>query len=80
LAGRLDITEECERVHSHISQFRTYLKSNGPVGKKMTFLIQELNREITTIGTKAESAEISHFVVDIKAELEKIREQVQNIL
>jgi len=55
-------------------------KSNGPVGKKMTFLIQELNREITTIGTKAESSEISHFVVDIKAELEKIREQVQNIL
>ena len=80
LAKKLDITEECERVHSHINQFRNYLESDGSVGKKMTFLVQEINREITTIGTKAESAEISHLVVDVKVELEKIREQAQNIL
>lgn len=80
LAKRSDITEECERFHSHIKQFRSYMESEAPAGKKMTFLIQEMNREVTTMGAKAENAEVSHLVVDIKAELEKIREQAQNIL
>jgi len=77
---KIDITEECERLDSHIRQFRTYYDSAEPVGKRMTFLIQEMNREVSTIGAKSENAEISHFVVEVKNELEKIREQAQNIL
>lgn len=77
---KLDITEECERLRSHLRQFTHFLTSTEPVGKKLNFLIQEMNREITTMGTKAESAPISHLVVDLKDELEKIREQIQNIL
>jgi uncharacterized protein (TIGR00255 family) len=77
---KIDITEECERLDSHLNQFRSYLDLDEPVGKRMTFLIQEMNREISTIGAKSESAQISHFVVDVKNELEKIREQAQNIL
>jgi len=77
---KIDITEECERLDSHIRQFRTYYDTPEPVGKRMTFLIQEMNREIGTIGAKSESAEVSHYVVEIKNELEKIREQAQNIL
>ena len=80
LAKKADITEECERLQSHVKQFRNFLESDAPVGKKMTFLLQEMNREITTIGAKAENVEISHIVVNIKDELEKIREQAQNIL
>lgn len=77
---KIDITEECERLDSHIRQFRTYYDIPEPVGKRMTFLIQEMNREIGTIGAKSESAVVSHHVVEIKNELEKIREQAQNIL
>ena len=77
---KIDITEECERLDSHLNQFRSYLDLDEPVGKRMTFLIQEMNREISTIGAKSESSEISHLVVDVKNELEKIREQAQNIL
>jgi uncharacterized protein (TIGR00255 family) len=77
---KIDITEECERLDSHIRQFRTYFDSTEPVGKRMTFLIQEMNREISTIGAKSEDTEISHQVVEVKNELEKIREQAQNIL
>jgi uncharacterized protein (TIGR00255 family) len=80
LTKKLDITEECHRIDSHLSQFRLYLTGNEPAGKKMTFLLQEMNREITTIGSKVEIAEISHLVVNLKSELEKIREQAQNIL
>lgn len=79
-AKKVDLTEEYERICSHIDQFRTFLKSGKPVGKKMNFLIQEMNREVSTIGSKAENAQISHLVVELKNELEKIREQVQNIL
>ena len=80
LVKRLDTTEESERLQSHIQQFRHYLELNEPVGKKLNFLIQEMNREITTLGTKAESAAVSHIVVVLKDELEMIREQLQNIV
>jgi len=77
---KIDISEECERLDSHIRQFRTYYDSPEAVGKRMTFLIQEMNREISTIGAKSENATVSHHVVEVKNELEKIREQAQNIL
>ncbi len=79
LAERMDITEEVVRAESHLSQFGVLLKGKEPVGRKMDFLLQELNREANTISSKANDAEISQRVVEIKSELEKIREQVQNI-
>jgi uncharacterized protein (TIGR00255 family) len=78
-ADRCDITEELTRLESHFQQFRACLKSAEPVGRTLDFLAQEMNREINTIGSKANAAEISQQVVKMKAELEKIREQVQNI-
>ncbi len=80
LAKKLDITEECARLRSHVQQFIHLLESSEPVGKKMNFLIQEMNREITTAGSKSENAVIAHYVVSLKDELEKIREQIQNII
>lgn len=80
LSKKIDITEECDRLVSHIFQFRKFLESDTPVGKKMVFLVQEMNREVTTIGSKSEDARISHLVVEIKDALEKLREQAQNIL
>ncbi len=79
LADKSDITEEIVRAHSHIKQFRGILESGEPGGRKLNFLIQEFNREFNTMGSKAGRAELSHTVVDLKSELEKIREQVQNI-
>ncbi len=81
LAERTDITEELTRLGSHIGQFRTLLKTRSPegVGRKLDFLIQEMGREVNTIASKSMNAEISLDVVESKAELEKIREQVQNI-
>jgi uncharacterized protein (TIGR00255 family) len=79
LAERTDITEELVRAQSHLVQFVALLKAEEPVGRKMDFLLQEINREANTVSAKANEAEISHRVVEIKAELEKIREQVQNI-
>lgn len=78
-ADRCDITEELTRLESHIKQFREQLGSDEPVGRTLDFLSQEANREINTIGAKANAAEVSQEVVRLKAELEKIREQVQNI-
>ena len=78
-ADRCDVTEELTRLESHLQQFRASLKSATPVGRTLDFLAQEMNREINTIGSKANAAEISQQVVKLKAELEKIREQVQNI-
>jgi uncharacterized protein (TIGR00255 family) len=78
-ADRCDISEETTRLDSHLQQFRDCLKSSEPVGRTLDFLAQEMNREINTIGSKANAAEISQHVVRMKAELEKIREQVQNI-
>ena len=79
LADRCDISEEIVRARSHISQFYMIMNSVEPAGRKMNFLLQELNREFNTIGSKTEKAIVSHTVVDIKSEIEKIREQVQNI-
>lgn len=81
LAERTDVTEEITRLGSHMTQFRNMLLRSGsePVGRKLDFLIQEMGREVNTIASKAQDAEISLGVVNIKAELEKIREQVQNI-
>lgn len=78
-ADRCSIDEELTRLESHFSQFGQLLRSEEPSGRKLDFLIQEMNREINTIGSKANQAELSALVVEMKAELEKIREQVQNI-
>lgn len=78
-ADRSSINEELVRMESHLSQFAGILQENNPVGRKLDFLLQELNREINTIGSKANDLEITQYVVEVKSELEKIREQVQNI-
>ncbi len=78
-ADRSDISEEVVRLRSHIEKFRELLAAGGVMGRKLEFLLQEMNRETNTIGSKASDAEISRRVVEIKAELEKIREQVQNV-
>jgi len=79
LADRSDITEELTRLTSHLEQFRWTLASSGAVGRKLDFLLQEMNREINTIGSKANDLKISQAGVEIKNELERLREQVQNI-
>jgi uncharacterized protein (TIGR00255 family) len=79
LAERTDITEEMVRAESHLAQFLTLFEAEEPVGRKMDFLLQEIHREVNTVSAKANDAEISQGVVEIKGELEKIREQVQNI-
>ena len=79
LAERSDITEELVRIGSHMKQFEVMMKINEPVGRKLDFLLQEINREINTIAAKANDAEISQKVVEVKTELEKIREQAHNI-
>lgn len=79
MAERLDITEECVRFQSHIVQFRDTLEQSGAVGKTLEFILQELGREINTIGSKSQDVEISKRVIEIKAELERMREQVQNV-
>ncbi len=78
-ADRCSIQEEVTRLDSHIFQFRELLKSNEAVGKKLDFMIQEMNRETNTIGSKANNLEITNEVINIKTQLENIREQVQNI-
>ena len=78
-ADRCAIDEELSRLESHIGQYRTFLRAEGEIGKKLDFLTQELNREANTIGSKANDAQIARWVVDLKAEIEKLREQVQNV-
>ncbi|MBQ7417471.1 MAG: YicC family protein [Acidaminococcaceae bacterium] len=78
-ADRVSITEEIVRLKSHIRQFRLILESAQPVGRKLDFLVQEFNREANTIGSKANDFELAKTVVEVKAEIEKIREQIQNI-
>lgn len=78
-ADRCDISEEVTRLGSHLAQFETTLKSEEPVGRTLDFLLQEIGREVNTIGSKANDADIAMHVVKLKSELEKIREQVQNI-
>ncbi|MGD9008709.1 MAG: YicC/YloC family endoribonuclease [Desulfobacteraceae bacterium] len=79
LADRSDISEEVVRARSHIEQFRSIMASDGPAGHKLNFLLQEFTREFNTMGAKVGQAAASHIIVDIKAEIEKLREQVQNI-
>ncbi len=79
LADRMDITEEIVRFKSHMGQFAEMLKSGETVGRKLDFLLQEMNREVNTMGSKSNDAEISRQVVEIKSELSRLREQVQNI-
>jgi uncharacterized protein (TIGR00255 family) len=79
LAERSDISEELVRAESHIRQFRGIMAAAEAGGRKLNFLLQELNREFNTMGSKIGSADVAHAVVDVKSELEKIREQVQNV-
>jgi uncharacterized protein (TIGR00255 family) len=78
-ADRTDISEEISRAASHLKQFRGYLCSGEPVGRSLDFLVQEFFREFNTMGSKCNNAEIAHHVVSAKTELEKIREQIQNV-
>ena len=80
LLERSDITEEIVRADIHVEAFIDYLKYDEPVGKRLSFLIQELNREVNTIGSKSPMHEVTGMIVEVKNEIEKIREQVQNIL
>lgn len=78
-ADRMEITEELVRLRSHFQQFDDAMQLTEPVGRKLDFLLQEMNREVNTIGSKANDGEIAAMVVELKAEMEKVREQVQNI-
>jgi uncharacterized protein (TIGR00255 family) len=79
LAEKLDVTEECVRFRSHVTFFRQSMASSEAAGRKLNFLIQEMNREVNTMGSKSSDTAIAHLVVQGKEELEKIREQLQNI-
>jgi len=79
LADRSDISEEIVRAKSHVEHFRHIMNSEEPGGRKLNFLLQELHREFNTVGSKIGQADTSHRVVDVKSELEKIREQIQNV-
>ena len=78
-ADKVAVDEETVRLRSHIAQFRLLLEGGSPVGRKLDFLVQEMNREINTTGSKCADSEIANIVIAMKAELEKIREQIQNI-
>lgn len=78
-SDKCSVEEEITRLKSHVSQFLNMLNENGPVGKKLDFLVQEMNRETNTIGSKANNLDITNIVVEMKAEIENIREQIQNI-
>lgn len=80
LAEKVDVSEECVRMKSHLKQFSGLLSENKPVGKRMNFLLQEMYREVNTIGSKNNKIKIIRMVIDMKDEIEKIKEQVQNIL
>jgi len=79
MAERSDITEELVRTRSHLEQFRNYMNEDDVIGRRLEFLLQEINREVNTIGSKAADSFISQRTVEIKAELEKLREQIQNV-
>lgn len=79
VADKLDITEECVRLRSHLSLFREALANDAAVGRKLNFITQEIHREVNTIGSKANDPEIARYAVQMKEEVEKIREQVQNV-
>ncbi len=79
LADRSDISEEIVRARSHVAQFRAIMQGSEPAGRKLNFLLQEFNREFNTMGSKVPQATLAHMIVAVKAEIEKLREQVQNI-
>ncbi len=79
LAERSDVTEECDRLRSHLSQFRAALEQPGPQGRRLDFLLQEMHRETNTIGAKSADAPLAHAVVGLKTAIERLREQVQNL-
>lgn len=79
LAERVDVSEELPRLASHLAQFLATLDANEPAGRKLDFLVQELNREVNTIGSKANDLEVTRLVLAAKSEIEKMREQIQNI-
>jgi uncharacterized protein (TIGR00255 family) len=79
LAERGDVAEECDRLRSHLIQFRETLVQAGPQGRRLDFLLQEMNREANTIGSKAADASLAQDVVELKTAIERLREQVQNI-
>lgn len=79
MADRSDVTEELVRLGSHFDQFEALLAELEPVGRRLEFLLQEMSREANTLGSKSQDVKLSHLVVDIKSQLEKIREQVQNV-
>jgi uncharacterized protein (TIGR00255 family) len=79
MADRSDVTEEIVRLSSHFDQFQALLADSEPVGRRLEFLLQEMSREANTLGSKSQDVRLSHLVVDIKSQLEKIREQVQNV-
>jgi uncharacterized protein (TIGR00255 family) len=78
-AQRGDITEEMTRLGVHLEAMKTLLKRAGPIGKSIEFLLQEINRELNTMGAKAQDARMSQITVEMKGEVEKMREQVQNV-
>ena len=78
-ADKVNVNEETVRLKSHIAQFLKMLEDGGCVGRKIDFLIQEMNREINTIGSKSNDLDIAKIVIDVKAEIEKLREQIQNV-
>jgi len=78
-ADHIAVDEETVRLRSHMSQLKTMINGNSPTGRKIDFLIQEFNREANTIGSKCQNSDVAHIVVDLKSEIEKIREQIQNI-
>ena len=78
-AERTDVAEEATRLQAHLAAFRSFLASSEPAGRKMDFLVQEMHREVNTTGSKSQSTDISTCIVELKAELERIREQVQNV-
>jgi uncharacterized protein (TIGR00255 family) len=79
LADRADVSEELTRLSSHCAQYESLLDHGDAVGRRLDFLLQEMVREVNTIGSKAQDAEVAHLVVDVKSELERMREQVQNV-
>jgi len=79
IADKLAVAEETVRLHSHLEQLEQLVNSNEPVGRKLDFLVQEINREVNTTGSKIQDLQVTRVVVDMKSEIEKIREQIQNI-
>lgn len=79
LADKLDVTEECVRLESHLELFREALQSDEPIGRKLNFITQEIHREVNTIGSKSNDSTLAHCAVRMKEEVEKIREQIQNV-